>query len=68
MVSPAQWHGEFIADLTAERLTLRKAHVVGIRWLSTANEARLLGNEPDVIPVTNPARLRQSEHALIDAL
>ena len=66
MMAPAQWHGEFIADLTAERGALRKAEMVGICWLPTANEARLLGDVSDVIPIPYPTRLWESQHRLID--
>ena len=66
MVATAQWHGEFIAHLAAEGWALREAHVVGVRWLPAANQARLLGNEPDVIAVANPPRLREGKHALVD--
>ena len=48
MVTAAQWHREFIAHLAAERGALREAHVVGVRWLPAADQARLLGNEPHV--------------------
>jgi hypothetical protein len=54
MVTPAQRDCEFIAHLAAGRWTLRKAQVVGIRWLAAANQARLLGNKPHVIAVADP--------------
>ncbi len=66
MVAPAQWHREFIADLTAERWALRKAEMVGICWLPTANEARLLGDVSDVIPIPYPTGLWESQHGLIN--
>ena len=66
MVTAAQWHGEFIAHFAAERWALRKAHVVGIRWLPATDQARLLGDEPDVIAIADPSRLREGKHALID--
>ena len=68
MVTAAQWHREFIAHLAAERWALREAHVVGVRWLPAADQARLLGNEPDVIAVADPPRLREGKHALVDGL
>ncbi len=61
MVTAAQWHREFIAHLAAERWALREAHVVGVRWLPAADQARLLGNEPDVIAVADPPRLRDAQ-------
>jgi hypothetical protein len=45
---------------------LREAQMVGIRGLTTANQTRLLGYMSDVIAVPHSARLRQSQHALID--
>jgi hypothetical protein len=63
MVSSAQWDGELVTHLAAERRVLREAQVMGVRGSAAANQARLLGNEPDVIPVANPARLRQRQHA-----
>ena len=68
MVPSTQGDGELIADLAAERPALREAQMVGIRRSATANQARLLGHISDVIAVANPARLRQSQHALIDHL
>ena len=68
MVPSTQGHGELIADLAPERPALRKAQVMGIRGLATANQTRLLGHMSDVIAVPNPARLRQGQRALIDHL
>ncbi len=65
---PTQWDRELIADLAAERSALREAQVVGVRGPSAANQTRLLGNRFDMIAVTNPTRLRQGQHALIDHL
>ena len=58
MVSPTQRNGEFIAGLTPKRTGLCEPQMVGIRRLPTANQAGLLGNRSDVVPVTNPTRLR----------
>ena len=66
MVAAAQWHREFIAHLAAECSALREAHVVGIRRLPATDQARLLGNEPDVIAVADPPRLWECKGALID--
>ena len=53
MVPTAQRHGEFIADLAPERGPLREVHMVGVRWLPAADQARLFGNETDVIAVAD---------------
>jgi hypothetical protein len=68
VVSATQWDGELIADLAPECPALGKSEVVGIRGSTTANQTRVLGDRFDVIPVANPAWLRQCQHALIDAL
>ena len=68
MVSSTQRHGELIADLAPQRAALGKSQMVGIGGLSTTNQARMLGDRSDVIPVTNAARLRQRQHALVDRL
>ena len=59
MVSSTQGDGELIAHLAAVCTDLRNSEVVGIRWLSPANQARVVGDSLDVIPVTNPPRLGQ---------
>ena len=58
MVPAAQRNNEFIADLPAERPALRKAKMMGICWPSPADQARMLGDKLDVIPVTHPVRFR----------
>jgi hypothetical protein len=40
--------------------------MVGIRWLPAANEARLLGDVSDVIPIPYPTVLWESQHGLIE--
>ena len=42
MMAAAQRHGEFVADLAAERPVLRKAKVMGIRGAPAAAQTRLL--------------------------
>ncbi len=66
MVSAAQWNGELIADLAAERPALGEAQMMGIAGLAAANQARLLGHISDVITITNPARLRQRQRCFVD--
>jgi hypothetical protein len=67
MVPTAQWHREFVAHLAAERWALCEAHVVGVRWSPATDQARLLGNEPDVIAVADPPWLGESKHALVNS-
>jgi hypothetical protein len=58
MVPAAERDGELVADLAAERSGLGKSQMVGVRRPSAANQARLLGDRPDVLAVADPARLR----------
>src|SRR5271154_2047107 len=68
VVTPAQWHGEFVADLARQRTVLREAQMMGIRGPAAANQTGLFGHEPDVVPVTNPARFGMGQQALVDAV
>ena len=66
MVPPAQRDGELVTHLAPECSALRKSKVVSIGGLPPANQTRMLGDKLDVMTVTNPARLRQCQNALID--
>jgi hypothetical protein len=66
VMSAAQRHRKFIADLAPKRRCLRKAQVMGIGGTPTADEARMLNNRFDVLPVTNAARLRHCQYAFVD--
>jgi hypothetical protein len=66
MVTTAQRDREFITDLAAERPALREAHMMGIRWLAAAHQARLIGNEPDMIAVADSPRFRKCKYALVN--
>lgn len=68
MVNTARSRREFITYLPGERWASRKAHVVSVRWLLAIDQARLLGNEPEVIAVADPPRLREGKRTLIDCL
>ena len=59
MVSAAQRDGELIADLAPERPALGEAQVVGVQGWRPQIRQGCLGDIPDVIAVTNPARLRE---------
>jgi hypothetical protein len=64
----ARSHPEFITYLRGERRASREARVVRGRWLLATGQARLLGNEPEVIAVADPPRLRKGTRTLIDCL
>jgi len=66
VVTSTQRNGEFIAHLATKRAVLRKSQVMGVGGLPATNQASLLSNRSDVIPVTNSPLLRQSQLALIN--
>jgi hypothetical protein len=68
MMAATERDRELIADLAAERTWLGKSEVVGVRGLSAADEARLLGDIAQVLPVAIPPRRSDGEDALVDAL
>jgi hypothetical protein len=57
MMSPAQRDRERVADFPAQCTILGKPQMVGIARLTTADEARLLGDKPDMLAIANPPRL-----------
>ncbi len=58
MVSPTERDREFIAYLPSERWVLREAQMMSVRRSPTANQAGLIGDRFDVIPVPNATRFR----------
>ena len=66
VVTSTQWHGELIAYLAPKGAMLCESQVMGVGGLPAANQASLLSNRFDVIPVTNPPLLQQDQCALID--
>jgi hypothetical protein len=68
MMAPAQRHGELVADLAAECALLREAQMVGVCWAAPTNQARLFGDQLDVLLVTNAAWLSIGKPALVNGL
>ena len=68
VMTAAERDGELVADLAAEGAALCEAQVVGVAGLAPADQARLLGDMPDVIAVADPARFRERQFALVDTL
>jgi hypothetical protein len=68
VVTSTQWHGELIAHLAPKGAMLRESQVVCIGGLPAANQASLLSNRSDMIPITNSPLLRKSQLALINLL
>ena len=66
VVTSTQWHGELIAYLAPKGAMLRESQVMCIGGLPAANQASLLGNRSDMIPITNSPLLGQGQSALID--
>ena len=67
VMSAAQWDGELIADLAAERTRLRESEVVRVRGLAATHETCLLGDVAKVFPVAIATRGSDREDALVDA-
>jgi len=65
MMSAAEWHREFVADLTIECTRLREAQMVWIGRPPAADQARLLDHMPDMIAVANAARFGEDKHGLV---
>ena len=68
MVTSTQGNRELVADLPAKGAALRKSQVMRIRRTSPTDEARLFGDEPEMLPVANATRLLKRECALVDRL
>ncbi len=66
MMPPAQWHCEFVTHLAAKRSRLSEAQMVGVRRPPAADQARLLGNKPDMVAVANSPCLGEGENGFID--
>src|SRR5579871_5043046 len=66
VMDAAERYRKFIAHLAAERGRLRETDVVRIARFASADEARLLGDEPEVVPVAQSPRLAEGEGALVD--
>ena len=51
MMEPANRNGELVADLPPHRALLGKFDVMGVRWASPADEARLGGYESQMVAI-----------------
>ena len=63
----AERHRELIAHLAAERARLREAQMMRVGGLAAADQAGLLGHEPQMLFVAIAFWLGQREDALVDA-
>ena len=66
MMCATERNCELIARLAAERAGLHKLQVMRIGRFATAQQARLLGDEPQVLLVAVALRRADREHALVD--
>ena len=66
MVSATERDRELVADLAAERMVLRKAQVMGVARLTSADDASLLGHKPHMVPIANTPRLAVCQHRFVD--
>jgi hypothetical protein len=67
-VAAAERYCELVAYFATECPVLDKTHVMWIGRREAADQARLFGDEPDVLAVANPARLGMGELAFVDAI
>lgn len=68
MVYSAQRDGKFVTNFTPERAALRKAQMMSIRGLASANQTWLPGDQFDVLAVSHAPRLGECECAFVDRL
>ena len=68
VVADAKWHGKLIGDFAPHGLGLGEFQVMGLGGCAATNEAGLSGDHFEVIPVTNPFRLRKSKLAFINSV
>ena len=66
MMDGAKRNGEFIAHFQAEPSGLRVAHVVRMRGIAPAYEARLTRDEAQMLLAANSFRLTERQNALVD--
>src|SRR5947207_2040165 len=67
MVSPAERHREFVADLATERPGLHEPKMMGVRGLPPTDEAGLRGDELEMRFIAVTPRFANREHAFINA-
>jgi hypothetical protein len=67
VMGAAERDRKFVAGLAAERLRLHVPKMMGVRGLAAADEACLLSDIAQMLPVTVSPRCSNREHALVDA-
>ena len=66
MMTAAERHCEFVANLSTQCPMLRKAHMMRIGGCAATNQTWLFGEEPYVLAIANAARFGMAKCALID--
>ena len=66
MMASTQRDSKFVADFKAQRSGLRKLQVMRIGWLSSADQAWLRSNKPQMRLVAKPFGFCNRQFALID--
>ena len=56
VVPPAKWDREFVTDFPPERPVLRKAQMVGVARLTSADQAGLLCDKPYMVTIAKTSR------------
>src|SRR5262245_58945472 len=67
VMGSAQRDSEFVARPAAQRPRLHVSKMMGVRWLAAADQASLLSDVAQMLPVTIAERCRNREDALVDA-
>jgi hypothetical protein len=65
VVCSAQRHCELVADLESHSARLSEPQMVGVGWVSPADQARLGSNELEMSFVAKPARLADQQFAFL---
>jgi hypothetical protein len=64
VMAATERYGELITCFSPERSRLRKAEMVGICWAAATDQAGLLGDRFDMLPIANPTPSRQCQYVL----
>jgi hypothetical protein len=66
VMGAAERHRELIAHFTAKGTILCEPQAMRIRGPSTANQARLFHDVPDMLAITNATRLGEYQHTFVN--
>jgi hypothetical protein len=66
MMPPAERDCELVADPAAEGAVPRKAQMMDITWLTSADQTSLLGDEAYMLAIANAPRFGMRQYGLVD--